>query len=70
MKESKSALKSKTIIVSVLTFVIGLVTYLTGSDLWGMLPEGSNATEILIMIQSGIMFVLRFLTDSPINFKK
>lgn len=60
----------KTIMVAVMTFVVGFITYVTGTDLWGMLPEGSNATEIVLMIQSGIMLVLRFFTDSPIGFKK
>ena len=69
-KNSKAAYSSKTIIIAVVTFVIGLITFLTGSDLWGMIPGESNVTEIVIMIQSGLMFVLRFLTDSPISFKK
>ena len=69
-KNSKAVYSSKTIIIAVLTFIVGLITFITGSDLWGMLPEESSATSIIIMIQSGIMFLLRFLTDSPIDFKK
>lgn len=56
----------KTITIAVIGFLTGLITYVTGSDLWGMIPAESNATEIVLMINSGLMFILRFLTDSPI----
>lgn len=57
----------KTLIIAILTFAVGLISYLTDSDLWGLLPVGSsNTTEILIMVQSAIMTILRVFTTTPI----
>ncbi len=59
----------KTIVIAILGFVTGLITYVTGTDLWGLIPAESNATEIVLMIQSALMFILRIITETPVFFK-
>lgn len=55
----------KTILYAVGTFLTGLITYITGTDLWGLIPEGGNATEIVLMINGVLVFILRMITSTP-----
>jgi hypothetical protein len=63
-ENTKSALKSKTVWVSLLTLAAGIITLISGNDLIAEYPQ---VVSVLAMVSGGIGVVLRVLTNTAIK---
>lgn len=60
----KSPLKSKTVWLNLLVLTVGVLGYLSGSDVVAQYPQ---VVTILGAVTGGLNIVLRFFTSKPIK---